>query len=457
MTAKTPRQLRAIGYVRVSRVNGRTGESYVTKEVQRETSERLAAQTGAEIVEWIEEEDVSGKSDDRPGFQRALSLVEAREADAIIVSKLSRFARNVGDLTAAVKRLDQVGGKLIIGEMPDLHGPWGSLVRTILGAVAELEVELAKENWQEVRSRAVSRGVYARKPPVGYCRDEHRQLIPDPATAELVRGLFQRRAGGASFGELLTWWRASGGPALSLNGLRTALANRVYLGEYGENGSAITDHHEPLVTVQEWDAAQRTITTRGPRKGREPSLLAGLLICSSCGRPMTRGGNVYRCQRQSSQGKCSHPMTVLTKIADPYIEGLFLERAAQASGFTSAKESRLDKALAALEAAEGELATFLTVAQASSDPTAFAAATEQRIAARDAAQARVSELRRERATTLHADIVSEWPRMPVAAKRKVLAAAIEKVTVLPRNAASSKKGEADFSQRSEVSFRDGSF
>ena len=86
---------RAIAYVRVS-----TDE-------QSETGVSLAAQEakirsycdlyGIELVDIVVDAGESGKSLDRPGIQAALARLDRKEADGIVIAKLDRLSRNVGD------------------------------------------------------------------------------------------------------------------------------------------------------------------------------------------------------------------------------------------------------------------------------------------------------------------------------------------------------------------------
>ncbi len=52
---------RLAGYIRVSKVNGREGESFHSPEKQRAEVEARAKQLGAEVVRWYEDLDESGK------------------------------------------------------------------------------------------------------------------------------------------------------------------------------------------------------------------------------------------------------------------------------------------------------------------------------------------------------------------------------------------------------------
>lgn len=67
-----------IGYARVSKVGDRSGPSFISPDVQRDTIERLAAASGLELVETIEELDVSGgKAVDERRLDEALERIEA--------------------------------------------------------------------------------------------------------------------------------------------------------------------------------------------------------------------------------------------------------------------------------------------------------------------------------------------------------------------------------------------
>src|SRR5439155_15952110 len=79
------------GYVRVSRVAGREGDSFISPEVQREKIEACAKLHDAQIIEWHEELDESGAKRNRPKFQEALGRCERGETDGIVVAKLDRF------------------------------------------------------------------------------------------------------------------------------------------------------------------------------------------------------------------------------------------------------------------------------------------------------------------------------------------------------------------------------
>ena len=95
MTEKSGR-IRIVGYVRVSTLEqARQGESLGT---QRERIRRYLDLTDAELVFTISDDGVSGKTMDRPGFQKVLQMLRDDEADGVCVSRLDRMTRRVRHL-----------------------------------------------------------------------------------------------------------------------------------------------------------------------------------------------------------------------------------------------------------------------------------------------------------------------------------------------------------------------
>ena len=85
---------RVVGYVRVSRVGGREGDSFISPPLQREQIEAVARREGLEVVEVLEELDASGGDNTRPLWNRAIEMVESGEVAGIAVWNLSRFSRS---------------------------------------------------------------------------------------------------------------------------------------------------------------------------------------------------------------------------------------------------------------------------------------------------------------------------------------------------------------------------
>src|SRR6266700_1637508 len=98
------------GYIRVSRVGGRTGESYISPKVQREKITGWAKLHDVTLSQVVVEEDVSGaRPVDERELGKLLERVESGESEGIVAFKLSRFGRGALETLQAVERIRKVG------------------------------------------------------------------------------------------------------------------------------------------------------------------------------------------------------------------------------------------------------------------------------------------------------------------------------------------------------------
>ena len=446
MTRK-PRKLD--GYVRVSRVGGREGDSFLSPQLQRDRIEAAARNAGAEIVDWHQDLDESGGNAERPGFVRALERIESGETEGVVVAKLDRFARSVLDARKALLRIEQAGGTFISAEDGfDSATPMGRFAQTMLFAMAELELERVREGWTSARSVAARRGVHMANAPTGYDRGDDGRLTPNRDAATVAEA-FRARGQGANLSEVArlldeqgvrpTWQKTRGG-RWSSSSARAILANRVYSGEISAEGVVNSGAHPPIVTLAEFEAAQKA---RGHSVTRDPNtiaLLAGLLRCESCRHALKAktitgtGAKVYRCSRVHSSGTCPAPATVYATVAEPYIERLLLEGGAERSYRPEQLTSEIEQAERDVDAARSELHAF------ASDEAIIAIGREVYIAGLEARQTRLDEAENRR-RGLYADDAQAlpsvaqlrdlWPTLTIPEKRRVLGSVFDLVVVRP--------------------------
>ena len=141
------------GYARVS-----TTDQDLT--VQREAL--AAAGCGT-----IREEKASGAS--RKGRSELETLLEfLREGDTLVVTRIDRLARSMGDLQDIVRTLRQKGVDLAATEQPiDTATAAGKAFLDMLGVFAEFETNLRRERQMEGIAKAKAAGKYkGRKPSV---------------------------------------------------------------------------------------------------------------------------------------------------------------------------------------------------------------------------------------------------------------------------------------------------
>lgn len=347
--------LRLDGYVRVSRVGGRTGDGYISPDVQKEAIAAYAQDLGGSIVAWQSDEDFSGGTLERPGFQAALARLRGGESDGIVVMRVDRFARSVADGAAIVREIVDRGQVFAsCHERMDPRTPEGRYMLTSFLNNAELQLAQLSASWETAKDRAVARGAHIGPTPIGYTRIPKGQkgggrLLPDPAYAPAITELFQRAARREEGPSALSRWMTQRAPRSSglpwqPSEIRRWLRNRVYLGEvhYGERVNA--DAHEGLTDLATWQRVQ--VEPGVQRRASTRFLLSGVLRCACCCYSMggfTYGGSkhdtpVYRCGSRT-RGCAEPPVITAARLEEfviglvqPRLDGLVVEGVSDAAG-----------------------------------------------------------------------------------------------------------------------------
>jgi site-specific DNA recombinase len=363
------------GYIRVSRIGGREGESFISPNVQRDRITAYAHAVGHEIVAWHTDLDQSGATMQRPGLSAALDRVRDGDTNGLIVLKLNRFARSIPEAVNTIRELEAAGGELVsVEESLDTHTHVGKFARTMMLAIAELEYDRIREGWSTARERAVDRGVHiACRTPTGYQRREDGRLEPDPVAAPAVLAAFKMRSAGRSNSEIGRMLTAAGvlgsvgSPGWSPAAIGRLLSNPAYKGEARSGEYVKPDAHAAIVPVDLWDAAQLRRGQRPARSG-DGFLLAGVVRCSGCGYAIapTRGTNrgrpspTYRCKRRHPGGDCPEPAAVSAGVLEDYVVAEFFA-AFEPGGFIADAvlvSSGVENARERVAEAERDLASF---------------------------------------------------------------------------------------------------
>jgi DNA invertase Pin-like site-specific DNA recombinase len=140
------------GYARVS-----TNDQDLT--IQLEALRRA----GADV---IHEEKRSGTS--REGRAALATLLASlNRGDVLMVTRIDRLARSIGDLQDIVRSLKAKGVALRATEQPiDMTTAAGKCFLDMLGVFAEFETNLRQERQAEGIARAKARGVYKGRPSI---------------------------------------------------------------------------------------------------------------------------------------------------------------------------------------------------------------------------------------------------------------------------------------------------
>jgi len=337
-TETTDRQ-KLVLYLRVS--NQEQVQGYSLDAQERAVTHYCLAHDGKyEIVATCTDAGVSAKSDDiqkRPGFQQAVEAVERGDADAIIVHKLDRFARN---LVLAVTTLQRIDYRLICLDPPvDFTTATGRVHANIMMAF--------NQYYSDNLSEEVKKGLYERREqglwlghlPFGATRaaddDTGKQPpVPDRAAAktdqhgqewsryDALQLIFRRAAEGRTLANICREVNDIGFD-LSQSTVHYMLRNRFYLGELPVKGgdknhveSWSPGMHMPLIDRHLFDAALATLqrNRRGAatvRSGARTYALTGVCTCGLCGSALhcdtVKGRARLHCYRRWKRSDCTQP------------------------------------------------------------------------------------------------------------------------------------------------------
>jgi DNA invertase Pin-like site-specific DNA recombinase len=361
------------GYVRVSRVGDRGGESFISPAVQRDKIEKWAALRGVQIAAWHTDLDETGGKLSRPGLNAVMERIRLRLTDGVAVANLDRLSRaGVGDALKLVEEIHSHGGQLTAIDLGvDPTTPFGEFGMTVMLALARMERRRIAENWGTARKRAVARGVYAKGRPLGYRRRSDGRLCVHPIEGPIVTELFRRRAHGARIVELQSFLVEAGiktanGCEWYSSSVRKLFTRRVYLGEVHALGVVNRCAHPALTDIETWEAVQLEHQRFPPRRASQTPLLRGILRCAGCRRLLranardqgsSRERRWYQCADARRDGhRCPTPGAISDARVDPYVEAVFWQEVEQPT-FRPALR-RLGRLREQVERRERELETY---------------------------------------------------------------------------------------------------
>ena len=362
-------------YERLSRDDELGGESNSITN-QKTFLERYAKEQGFTGCRHYTDDGYSGGNFDRPGWKQLIADIENGIVKTVIVKDMSRVGRNhieTGFYTEVY--FARMGVRFIaVNNGIDNTNPDSTEYAGILNIMNEWYL---KDQSRKMRSAAKIRGKsgkpLAGHPCFGYMKDpaDKNHWLIDPEAAQIVRRIYELAASGLSQVQICRtlareqcvtpgYYHAQHDP----NGFGKRFANkqpcqwatrmicqiikrREYLGETvnfktsapeyrakrifipSEQQMIFTDTHEPIVSEELWQAAQRIFHPEMSGNAvRSRSVLCGLMICGECGKPMTlhtkshdEGNNEFICStHRKSEGYaerlCTHNAIRISVIMD---------------------------------------------------------------------------------------------------------------------------------------------
>lgn len=133
-----PKEIRAVSYARVS--SREQAEKELSIPAQLEAMRNYCKQKGWKLVHEYIDAGKSAKTDDRPEFQRMISMAKKhnRNFDNIVVHKFDRFSRNREDHVIYKSLLKKMGVFVYsVTEQTDPDTPHGFLIEGIMEVISE--------------------------------------------------------------------------------------------------------------------------------------------------------------------------------------------------------------------------------------------------------------------------------------------------------------------------------
>jgi site-specific DNA recombinase len=354
----------------------------------------------------------SGATMDRPALQQLLADITAGRVDNVVVYKIDRLTRSLADFAKIVEILDAKGASFVsVTQQFNTTTSMGRLTLNVLLSFAQFEREVIGERIRDKIAASKKKGMWmGGVPPLGY-RAQDRKLVIVDSEAEIVRLIFRRYAELGSVRLLKdeleacgikskSWTSASGrlqgGKPFARGALYLMLQNRIYRGEVVHKEQSHPGEHLPIIDQPLWDAVQarlagNTAERNSGARNRQPSLLVGILFDGD-GNRMTP----------------SHAVKKGTRYRY-YVSGSLIT-----------KDRTEGSAGLRVPAAEIEQLVSSRVHRWLLDPGSIYKSTSARLA---------DSSMQQRLIARAAEIGKHWPELPLARKRAVLIALIERIEV----------------------------
>ncbi len=284
-----------------------------------------AAEKNLRVVEVYADRAISGRTDQRPEFQRMIEDAKRKQFSIILVWKGDRIARNRTDKAYYRKLLKshKVIIKSVTEKIPDT--PEGIILESVLDGMDEYySANLAINTKRGMKENALQAKHNGGPVPFGFALDNDKKYIEHPLEAPIVTEIFRQYVRGSAMSEIRAWLdqrsikRANGKP-FTYQQLRSMISNIKYTGLYVFDDIEVEGGCPRLVSEEDFAVAQERLRRGEQKRGGNTELnfqLTGKCFCGKCGGTVSgRTGTshtgkthaYYSCVNQSKHKKCDLP------------------------------------------------------------------------------------------------------------------------------------------------------
>ncbi len=206
------KSFRAVGYRRVSMRDQIDGHSL---DAQEDNIRRYVREQGWQLLDIYIDAGISAKKGShRPAFEQLMQDAGHGKFDVVVVDKIDRFYRHLSGLLASLDMLNNYGVSFAsVQEKLDFTSPWGKLMLTVLGMLAEIYIDNLRQETRKGKIQRARKGLWLGGIPFGYCngrcsncndqngkdycpnyggpdQGDGKVIIPHPIESQVVRQVF---------------------------------------------------------------------------------------------------------------------------------------------------------------------------------------------------------------------------------------------------------------------------
>lgn len=316
---KKPAGGNAIIYARYSSHNQRD----VSIEQQIEACRKHAAELGLTITDTYEDRAISGRTDNRPAFQRMMRDAEDGKFQYVLAWKSNRMGRNMMQAMVNESRLMDCGVKVFYAEEDFDDSAAGRFaLRSMMNVNQFYSDNLAEDVRRGLMDNA-SKCMANGRQPLGYKRGEDGKVVVDEPAAAIVREIYTRIASGEMFMDIARDLNRRGiktqsGSEWNKSSFKVLCRNERYRGIYIYGDTRIEGGIPPIVDDVLWYKVQEVLNVKKSKNRHhcpsdEDYILTGKLRCGKCGGYMigmsgrSKTGDVhhyYACQNRRVGHTC---------------------------------------------------------------------------------------------------------------------------------------------------------
>ena len=242
---------------------------------------------------------VSGATMEREALKRLLSDIERGRVDTVVVYKVDRLTRALGDFAKIVEAFDAHRVSFVsVTQQFNTTTSMGRLTLNMLLSFAQFEREVTGERIRDKIAASKRKGMWmGGLMPLGYDVAD-RKLVVNAGEAETVRHIcrcYVELGSVRSLKEKLDrdeivskrridrHGRPTGAKPLARGALYLMLRNRIYRGEIVHKDKSYPGQHAAIVGEDLWDKVQEKLAAnrierKNGTRAKQPSLLAGLIF-----------------------------------------------------------------------------------------------------------------------------------------------------------------------------------